>query len=550
MKKFDVFTFIIVAILKIVGALIELLIPICISDGFDNYIKEGFTNKTIIYCVLMVLSIIFAFIFNYSGNYLAAKNANRIVRNRKIEFIRKLNKADNLTFSKLDKNNLITTLNLDFNNYYLFLQNIQRLGIRCPVLLFGSLGLCIYYSLKVSIPLMISIPLVVGIILLFSIIGVRITKEIQNNYTSLGSKTRESYYGYKQIKIYDTKNNEKNKFEKKNKKLFNSVFNSLFISQLSNFFTTAILDIIFVFILYLSAKSINISITTGNYLAFIALYSTISHSTLSMSKLVIIISRGISSNSRINSYDIEEIKKLENNYSSNNFLELKDINFKYNENDKFGFSNLNLAIENKTNIEIVGKIASGKTTLIKLISGLYIPNDGNIILEKKHINELEKKDFGYAWQDDYLFQNTILYNITLDREYDENDLLLAIKTSKADSFINGKKDGLLEKIGGVSNKVSGGERSRILLARSLLNQPKYLFLDNIFESIYYVTEKEILNNIKTNYKDTILISCNQKILEEKDYFIIIEDNGNLVHGYYNDVLENSFFNNLVLERQE
>jgi len=548
--KVDKLLFLLVFILKVSGSLVELLIPIFISQGFDTYISDGITNKTITLIIVVLLSIIVAFILNYSGNYLASLNANRIVRRRKLEFVKMINKLDNYTFSNLDKNDLITTLNLDFNNYYLFLQNLQRLGIRCPVLLLGSLSLCIYYSIKITMPLLISIPLVVSIILIFSAIGVRLSKKIQNDYTKININTRESYYGAKQIRIYDNSNEEKIKFNKKNKELFNDSYKSIILSNLSNLLTSAILNLVFVIILYLSAKSINVDITIGNYLSFISLYAIISHASLSMSKLVIIVSRGISANERINSYKLNSDTKIIDDYRSDNFIELKDVSFKYKNQEKFSFNNINLNIKNKTNIEIVGPIASGKTTLIKILSGLYKIDSGHVVLDNKNIMEYKNNDLGFSWQDDYLFENTILYNITLNRSYTKEELDLAINSSMADIFINEKEKGLNEIIGGVQKRVSTGEKNRILLARALLKSPKILFLDNLFGSLDYITENEILNRIKNNYKDIIIISANQKILNNDDYFIILDDYGNINSGTYDDLKNNSFFKELILEREE
>ena len=548
--KVDKLLFLLVFILKVSGSLVELLIPIFISQGFDTYISDGITNKTITLIIVVLLSIIVAFILNYSGNYLASLNANRIVRRRKLEFVKMINKLDNYTFSNLDKNDLITTLNLDFNNYYLFLQNLQRLGIRCPVLLLGSLSLCIYYSIKITMPLLISIPLVVSIILIFSAIGVRLSKKIQNDYTKININTRESYYGAKQIRIYDNSNEEKIKFNKKNKELFNDSYKSIILSNLSNLLTSAILNLVFVIILYLSAKSINVDITIGNYLSFISLYAIISHASLSMSKLVIIVSRGISANERINSYILNSDTKIIDDYRSDNFIELKDVSFKYKNQQEFSFNNINLNIKNKTNIEIVGPIASGKTTLIKILSGLYKIDSGHVVLGNKNIMEYKNNDLGFSWQDDYLFENTILYNITLNRSYTKEELDLAINSSMADIFINEKEKGLNEIIGGVQKRVSTGEKNRILLARALLKSPKILFLDNLFGSLDYITENEILNRIKNNYKDIIIISANQKILNNDDYFIILDDYGNINSGTYDDLKNNSFFKELILEREE
>jgi ATP-binding cassette subfamily B protein len=548
--KIDKLLFLLVFILKVSGSLVELLIPIFISQGFDTYISDGITNKTITLIIVVLLSIIVAFILNYLGNYLASLNANRIVRRRKLEFVKMINKLDNYTFSNLDKNDLITTLNLDFNNYYLFLQNLQRLGIRCPVLLLGSLSLCIYYSIKITMPLLISIPLVVSIILIFSAIGVRLSKKIQNDYTKININSRESYYGAKQIRIYDNSNEEKIKFNKKNKQLFNDSYKSIILSNLSNLLTSAILNLVFVIILYLSAKSINVDITIGNYLSFISLYAIISHASLSMSKLVIIVSRGISANERINSYKLNSDTKIIDDYRSDNFIELKDVSFKYKNQQEFSFNNINLNIKNKTNIEIVGPIASGKTTLIKILSGLYKIDSGHVVLDNKNIMEYKNNDLGFSWQDDYLFENTILYNITLNRSYTKEELDLAINSSMADIFINEKEKGLNEIIGGVQKRVSTGEKNRILLARALLKSPKILFLDNLFGSLDYITENEILNRIKNNYKDIIIISANQKILNNDDYFIILDDYGNINSGTYDDLKNNSFFKELILEREE
>ena len=547
MSKKNKLLFAFVAFLKIVGSVIELMIPLLISKSFDNYIASKMDETTIKYMVLMGLSIVFAFVFNYMGNYLASINANQITKEKRANFIKKLDELDNLQFDNIDRNDLLACLNLDFNNYYLFIQNIQRLGIRGPILLFGSLALCIIYSFRISIYLLITVFLVVLVVVVFSIVGVKKTKRLQDSYTEVIENSQDAYYGSKQIRVYNTQESELNKFDKKSVRLAKNDFGVFNVSNLSTLITTILLDGTFVLMLYISSKIINVEITIGEYLSFLSLYSIISHSSISFSKLVIIISRGKTAMARIARYEsIKPLKIDKISAKSQYFVEFSNVNFEYMSKSNFKFNGLNFFLKDRKNIEIIGPLGVGKTSLFKLMAGLYFPKGGTIKLDGTQANEIARNDFGFVLQNDYIFQNSILFNIALKREYFEEELSLALQTSLAKEVVDKKENGLDEKVGGGS-KLSGGEKARLLIARALLKKPKYLFLDNALSSLDYATSKQVMENIKKNYPNTIVVSICERPIDVNDNFIVVEK-GTISAGDYSSLQSsNSFFKDFCRE---
>ena len=155
---------------------------------------------------------------------------------------------------------------------------------------------------------------------------------------------------------------------------------------------------------------------------------------------------------------------------------------------------------------ISGKSGSGKSTLLHLLLGLLQPNSGLVLMDnldiKKNFDKL-KHNFGYVSQQSILFDESILFNITLKQDSDhENDMRLkkVLETVNLTNFLNGIPDGVKTIIGEKALKISGGQKQRITIARAIYNDPEIIIFDEATSELDDQNEKEIFNNIIKDYK--------------------------------------------------
>ena len=193
-------------------------------------------------------------------------------------------------------------------------------------------------------------------------------------------------------------------------------------------------------------------------------------------------------------------------------IELKDINFNYNNSNKNILSGVNLNIKFGDSVGILGFSGSGKTTLINIILGLLKSTTGKILIDGKDINtglQSWQSHIGYVSQSVYLTDDTLKKNIAFgsmkDEDIDPNKIKKALKDSQLEKLVLSLNNGLDTKLGEFGERISGGERQRIGIARALYNDPKLLILDESTNSLDSQTEEKILEDVISLNKSMTII---------------------------------------------
>jgi ABC-type multidrug transport system fused ATPase/permease subunit len=199
----------------------------------------------------------------------------------------------------------------------------------------------------------------------------------------------------------------------------------------------------------------------------------------------------------------------------NNNIIINQINFSYNNVDKI-FSKINLEIKKSTVMGIIGESGSGKTTFINILLGFLNPSSGNIYVDSKdiHLNVSKWHNIiSYVPQDVFLLNKSIRENVAFgvdNRNIDNQKIKKVLKICQLEKFVSLKSKELEFVIGDKGNKMSGGQRQRLAIARALYTDPEVLFLDETTSSLDLDNEAKILNSIKNNYKNlTIIISTHR-----------------------------------------
>ena len=219
-------------------------------------------------------------------------------------------------------------------------------------------------------------------------------------------------------------------------------------------------------------------------------------------------------------YDIlketEEEESADNNVASDSQfkfthqIEIKDVSFHFEDEDKNLFDNINIIIPYKKAVAFIGKTGAGKTTMADMILGLYEPTQGNIYVDGRPIDKKKWAQMvGYIPQSIYLCDDTIKANVALgetDDLIDEQKVWDCLEKAQMKEFVMNLPDGINTMTGECGIRLSGGQRQRIGIARALYGNPQFLVLDEATSSLDNETEKAIMEAIdELNGEITILI---------------------------------------------
>ena len=243
----------------------------------------------------------------------------------------------------------------------------------------------------------------------------------------------------------------------------------------------------------------------------------------------------------------KEMKEKEIEFGSqrellNKNIEFKNVDFSYDGENKI-LDNFSLSLEEDKVYALVGSSGSGKSTIAKLISGLYPVDSGEILIGDKNISSYDKeslmKNIGIVFQNPQLFQGiSIFENVKLAKsDASDEEVLRALKIARCDEFIDKFKDAYDVVIGAEGVNLSGGEKQRVSIARIFLKDPKIIIMDEASAAADPENEYELQIAFKELIKNrtTIMIAHRLTSIRGVDEILLIED-GKLIERGSHDIL--------------
>lgn len=224
-------------------------------------------------------------------------------------------------------------------------------------------------------------------------------------------------------------------------------------------------------------------------------------------------------------------------------INLKDVTFKYPDARVPAIEDLDLSLRHGETVALLGRVGSGKTTIGKMMVGLIEPDSGLILVDDIEISQFERSELrdgiGYLPQDPELFTGTIRENLLLGRTTaTDEELNRALYYSGMDYFVSENPEGLNQYVGEKGNRLSGGQRQAISIARVLLRQPKMLFLDEPTNAMDNATEAIVTDRLRELSKEGVgmLLSTHRHSLAMiADRLIVIDKGKKVLDGPRDEV---------------
>lgn len=523
-----------------------------IVDIFSN----GETEKFVPIILASIFLIILLFVTEYIDGYVMSSYIKNTVNYLRCDIFTKILNKDMKDFSLDNSGKYISIL---YNDIKIIEDSLLN-NIFLVISSFISFIISLLFLFSIS-------PSIVIFIVIFGILGFVIPNALskkliveKNNYShnleEITSVTKDLFSGFEVIKGFNIGSkintifkNSSNTVESTKKKC--SILESIIKGFSLSFSVTVYLGVLILggYLMYKGEISVGTAIIIIQLSTHIVGPVKTSISLINQIKSVSLIADKIDEILYDSCEDIEEISlpKFENS------IEVKNLDFSYT-NDRKALNNINLTFEKNKKYAIVGESGCGKSTLIKLLMRYYKDYNGDILIDNKDIHKIFSNDLyknmSMIQQNVFMFDDSIKENIKLFANYSDEEVLSICDRSGLSNLISRLPNGINSLVGENGNKLSGGEKQRIAIARSLINNTKILILDestsaldnetayNLESSLLSINDltlivvtHKLIKNILLNY-DEIIVMKDGMVIEKGSFDYLISLKGYFYSLYY------------------
>ena len=439
-----------------------------------------------------------------------------------------------------------------------------------PVLMYGTNAIVLFiiiifymYSVAPKLTIFSLIPLPILSVFIYKISNLINKKStlVQESLSDLSTYSQESFSGISVLKSFNIQEIIFNKFDKF---AFNSFKNSLSLAKIQAWFFPIILFLIGLsnlIVIYVGGKEfIDGNIEIGVIAEFIIYVNMLTWPVTLVGWVTSIVKQAEASQKRINEF-LDSKTSLKNGTTrlgktNNKDITFKNVNFKYDQTGIEIFKSFNLKIKSGKVLGIVGKVGSGKTSIMDLISRIYDPQKGDIFIGDKNLKSIEinqlRSLISYVPQNTFLFSESIQKNIEFGNPSSSIDEIInAAKLAEIDLEIRKFENGYGTILGERGVTLSGGQAQRISIARTFIKDSEIYLFDDCFSSLDSDTEDRILKNLKNNFQKKTLVIISNRVSCVKDADnIIVLDNGKIIQSgtHYELVKNKGYYKDLYLKQ--
>ncbi|MBL4605574.1 MAG: peptidase domain-containing ABC transporter [Flavobacteriaceae bacterium] len=414
-----------------------------------------------------------------------------------------------------------------------------------------------YYSLQIFGVFVIGSVLYFGWVLFFFKKRKELDYKRFSEVSQEQSKVIELINGMQEIKLHNAERRMRWNWEYVQARLFKVATKSLALEQTQSVGSTFINEIKNMFITILSAALvIKGDITLGMMMAISYIVGQLNAPIAQLISFMRDVQDAQISIDRLGEiHAMEDEEKPGDNKATNlpenANIRLKNITFRYTGGLEPVLKDLTLEIPSNKTTAIVGVSGSGKTTLMKLLLGFYQVGSGEIMIDNFNLKNVSQKVWrdhcGVVMQEGYIFNDTIAKNIAVGEDYVDTDKLAhAIHVANISDYIDGLPLGYNTKIGTEGSGLSTGQKQRLLIARAVYKNPKYLFFDEATSALDANNEKVIMENLKRFFENrtAIVIAHRLSTVKNADQIIVLEQGKVIEQGNHKELikLKGSYYN--------
>ena len=526
---------------KMLEATFDLFVPLVMADIVNVGIAAHDLHYILVRCGILLLLAVIGLTCSLTAQYFSAKAAvgySTALRHALFAHIQ------SLSFSEMDTlgtSTLITRMTSDINQVQSGLNLFLRLFLRSPFVVIGAMVMAFTVNARAALIFVVAIPLLSVVVFGVMVITRPLYKTAQVRLDRVLGLTRENLTGVRVVRAFDKEQDEIDRFENANDLLTRMQLHVGHLSALMSPLTYVIINIAIVALLYVGSIEINVGgMASGDVIALVNYMNQILIELVKLANLIVQVSKALACAGRVQAVlDTKpgmdfpaELRSEVPADKAGDAVRFDHVSLTYAGAGAPSLSDISFTAKRGQTIGVIGGTGSGKSSLVNLIPRFYDATEGTVKVGGCDVRDYDltalRDAVGIVLQKNLLFSGTIRDNLKWGNpDAAEEQLWAACRAAHADEFLDRMPDGLDTYLGQGGVNVSGGQKQRLCIARTLLKHPKVLIFDDSTSAVDTATESGIRHALAGLGSVTKLIIAQRITSVQSADLIVILDDGRL-----------------------
>lgn len=551
-----------VVLLQFVSTLATLYLPTLNADIIDKGVVVGDTGYIMQIGGVMLAVTLVQIACSIAAVYFGARTAMAVGRDLRAALFSRVQDFSLREVGRFGAPSLITRTTNDVQQVQMLVLMTFTLMVAAPIMMVGGVILALRQDATLSGLLLVIVPILISIVTVLVLLMRPLFRQIQERIDQVNRVLREQITGIRVIRAFVRDSRERARFDEANIQLTDV---SLAVGKLMAVaFPTVMLvvNVSSVAVLWFGGHRIaNGDMEIGALTAFISYLMQILMSVMMATFMFMMIPRA-----EVCAERIEEVLDTESSVvppqepvteaARDGRLDLRQVEFRYPGAEEPVLRRIDLTARRGETTAVIGSTGSGKSTLLNLVPRLFDATGGEVLVDGVDVRKLEpallSRLVGFVPQKPYLFTGTVATNLRYGNpDATDDDLWRALEVAQAKDFVEQLPGGLDAPIAQGGSNVSGGQRQRLAIARTLVLRPQIYLFDDSFSALDYSTDAALRAALGREVADATVVIVAQRVstIRDADRIVVLDEGEVVGEGTHSQLMaDNPTYREIVLSQ--
>lgn len=551
-----------VVLLQLVQTLATLYLPTLNADIIDGGVVTGDTGYIMRIGGWMLAVTVVQIVCSAAAVYFGARTAMALGRDVRAGIFDQVQRLSAREVGQFGAPSLITRTTNDIQQVQMLVLMTFTLMVSAPIMCVGGIILALAQDVPLSALLLVVVPILIGVIAVIVVRMRPLFRLMQERIDLVNRVIREQISGIRVIRAFVRDEHERVRFAKTNGDLRDV---SLAVGRLMSLMFPTVMLVVnasSILVLWFGAHRIDSGgMQIGALTAFLSYLMQILMSVMMATFMFVMIPRAEVCAERIQEVLTTESSvvppaKAVTELPRHGELELRGVEFRYPGAEAPVISGIDLAARPGETTAIIGSTGAGKTTLLNLVPRLMDATAGTVLVDGVDVRDIDpallSATVSMVPQKPYLFSGTVASNLRYGRpDATDAELWRALEVAQAADFVRAMPEALDAPIAQGGTNVSGGQRQRLAIARTLVARPEVYLFDDSFSALDYATDAALRDALRTEIADATVVIVAQRVSTIRDaQTIVVLDEGRVVGtGTHTELMDtNATYREIVLSQ--